>query len=256
MPYDTTLAPQPTAPPPIPDAVSQPIAHWTHTLALFLVVIVTASLGRLRAAAAIDNSTHLLRYLSSIMIEWLLLGAVIAGIYRRRKFFLTAFANRARSIATSLGLGLAVYCVGFITIATIGSALYFTPLFHRRNEAVILAMMPHTPFEFIAWFFVSLTAGICEELIFRGYLLQQLTAWTQRPIVAILAVGALFGCIHLYEGAAAIVPLAALGIVYGFIVRHYKGDLRAVIVAHTLQDFLVALLFLARPFLERYRHLS
>jgi len=253
MPYDTTLAPQPTAPPPIPNVVPQPIAHWTHTLALFLILIVTASLGRMRATAAIDNSTHLLRYLSTILLEWLLLGAVIAGIYRRREFFLIAFANRARSIAASFGLGLAVYCMGFIAIATVGSALYFTPLFHRRNEAVVLAMLPHTPFEFLFWFVVSLTAGICEELIFRGYLLQQLTAWTKRPIVAIVAVGALFGCIHLYEGMAAILPLTALAIVYGFVVRHFEGDLRAVIVAHTLQDFLIAFFALARPFVERHQ---
>ena len=114
-------------------------------------------------------------------------------------------------------------------------------------------MLPHTAVEFLMWFFVSLTAGICEELIFRGYLLQQLTAWTKRPIAAIVLAGALFGCIHLYEGIAAIAPLAALGIVYGLIVHRYKGDLRAVIVAHTLQDFLVALLALARPFIERHQ---
>ena len=98
-----------------------------------------------------------------------------------------------------------------------------------------------------------MTAGICEELIFRGYLLQQLTAWTGRPITSIVATGALFGCLHVYEGLAAIVPLAALGMLFGFVVRQMKGDLRAVIVAHTLQDFLIALLALARPFLLRHQ---
>jgi membrane protease YdiL (CAAX protease family) len=183
----------------------------------------------------------------------LLLGSVIAGIYHRRAFFLNAVVHPERSWPESVGLGAAVYCMGFLTIAIIGSALYFTPLFHRRNEEVILAMLPHTAFQFLVWFFVSLTAGICEELIFRGYLLQQLTAWTKRPILSIVAAGALFGCLHLYEGLGAIVPLAALGILFGFVVRHLKGDLRAVIVAHTLQDFLVAFIALARPFLLRHQ---
>jgi membrane protease YdiL (CAAX protease family) len=82
-------------------------------------------------------------------------------------------------------------------------------------------------------------------------LLRQLTAWTQRPFLAILLASLLFGSVHLYEGLGAILPLAALAIVYGLVVRHFKGDLRAVIIAHTLQDFVVALLLLLRPYLER-----
>jgi membrane protease YdiL (CAAX protease family) len=249
MPYNTTAAP----PPPVPFTTIKPIAHWTHTAALLGFLTLSALLGRLRAELPVEAGSHTLRYVSTITLEWLLLGSVIAGIYHRREFFLTAFTSRRNSLGSALGQGLAVYCIGTMAIVAIGSALYFTPLFHRRNEAVVLALMPHTPLEFVAWFFVSLTAGVCEEVIFRGYLLQQFTAWTQRPITAIVLAGALFGCLHLYEGLAAIIPLAVLGIIYGLVVRHFKGDLRAVIVAHTLQDFLVALLVLARPFLEHYR---
>jgi len=217
-------------------------------------LLVSASFAHERATTTTTSTgSPLLRYISTMTLEWLLLGSVIAGIYHRRAFFFKAFVHRERSWAESLGLGAAVYCIGFIVIAIIGSALYFTPLFHHRNEDVVLAMLPHTLFQFLGWFLVSLTAGICEEVIFRGYLLQQLIAWTRRPILSILATGALFGCLHLYEGLAAIVPLAALGILFGFVVRQMKGDLRAVIVAHTLQDFLVALIALARPFLLRHQ---
>jgi len=206
----------------------------------------------MRTVPVNDNSSHLFRYLSAVLFEWLLLGASMAGLYRRREFFELAFTTRAWSLVRSLRLGIAVYLAGFLTIGLVGGALYFTPLFHRRNQAVILALMPRTPSELAAWLFVSLTAGLCEELIFRGYLLQQLSAWTKRPVAAIVLTGVLFGCLHLYEGVAAVFPLAALGILYGFVVRRSHGDLRAVILAHTLQDFLVAFIPLARPFLERY----
>jgi membrane protease YdiL (CAAX protease family) len=249
MPHDMTAAP----PPPVPLSSAQPIAHWTHTAALLGFLTLTALLGRIRAELPASAGSHTLRYFSTITLEWLLLGSVIAGIYHRREFLLTAFATRRHSLGSSIGQGLVIYCIGIMAIVAVGGALYFTPLFHRRNEAVILSLMPRTPLEFLAWFFVSLTAGACEEIIFRGYLLRQFTAWTQRPIAAIVLTGALFGCLHLYEGIAAIVPLAVLGIIYGMAVRHFKGDLRAVVVAHTLQDFLVALLVLARPFLERYQ---
>ena len=118
---------------------------------------------------------------------------------------------------------------------------------------MILAIAPHTPLEFVVWFGVSLTAGICEELVFRGYLLQQLIAFTGRPVVSVVIAALLFGSVHLYEGLAAVLPLTALALVYGFVVRYCKGDLRAVIIAHTLQDFIVALLIVARPYLEHYQ---
>jgi len=217
-----------------------------------LSTYVTTRRAAATAAGVVSHTPRLLRYLSSIGLEWLLLGLVLAGVYRRREFLRTAFRNRARGVLESLGMGVAVYVLGLFAIASVGLVLYLTPFFHRRNEAVILAIAPHTPLEFVVWFAVSLSAGICEELIFRGYLLQQLTALSGRPVVSIIVAAMLFGSVHLYEGVAAMLPLAALALVYGFVVRLYKGDLRAVIVAHTLQDFLVAMLVAARPYLERH----
>ena len=185
------------------------------------------------------------RYITSIVAEWLLLGSVIAGIYVRRTFFHTTLLQRIPSIGLVLGLGPAVYISSALALALVRALLQFTPLAHKVNLDVILAMAPHTPLEFLLWFGVSLSAGVCEELIFRGYLLQQFTAWLRSPVAAIVVSGLLFGCVHLYEGLGAILPLATLGIVYGFVVRYFKGDLRAVIVAHFLQDFLVAFLVLA-----------
>lgn len=232
-------------PPPIPDPA--PIAHWTHTFALFAVLLFTTLTGRMRSLGPIVQSEpHFVRYLSSMLLEWLLLGAVLAGIYRRGPFLLNALRARTQSLWTVLLGGIPVYFFGLAAIAIIGITLLKTPLHGQTNEAVLLAMMPHTPLEYLTWFGVSLTAGVTEELIFRGYLLQQLTAWTRRPVLSIFLAALLFGSVHLYEGLAAILPLAALAVVYGFIVRFMKGDLRTVIVAHTLQDFLVPLLLLLR----------
>jgi len=256
MSYDSTLLAEPPSPPPppLPEGKLQPIAHWLHTVALLALFILTTMFTEHRAATRQLGHTALMpSYLASIAAEWVLLGLVIAGIYRRRDFLAEAFMNRSRTFLESIGLGAAVYVAGFIAIALVSSVLYFTPLFHKRNEAAIAAMAPHTPLQFLVWFGVSLSAGLCEELIFRGYLLQQLSAWTQRPVVSIFLGAMLFGSVHLYEGLGAILPLAALALVFGFVVHYFKGDLRAVVVAHTLQDFIVALLLLARPYLEQHQ---
>lgn len=236
-----------------PRPAARPIAHWTHTLALCFILALTALYTHSRAAAATPEPTeHIFRYTSSILMEWLLLGAVIAGIYLRRNFFLKAFHHPEHTAAQTFGLGIVTYIVGTLAIVAVSGALYFTPLGSKRNTDVVLAMLPHKPLEFILWLGVSLTAGICEELIFRGYLLQQFTAWTKRPILAVFLTALLFGSVHLYEGLGAILPLAALAVVYGLCVQYFKGDLRMVIIAHTLQDFLVAVFALLAEHFKQF----
>ncbi len=260
LPAEAHAAPPDTIPPPPPRA-DEPvplIAHWAHTAAIVAGFFLVAAFSTLRARHAqthpqpAGTHSHAARYASSAIAEWIMLGLTLAGIQQRRAFLRKAFLNRAHTWASSIGLGLAVYCLGTMLLVVIGGALYFTPLFHRRNEAVILNMLPHTPLAMLGWFGVSLSAGVCEELIFRGYLLQQFTAWTTRPVLAVLLTGMLFGSLHLYEGAAAVLPLMALGVLFGEVARRLKGDLRSVIVAHTLQDFLVALLALLQAYLRAH----
>lgn len=244
-------------PPPRPDPQTRPVASWLHTVGLFLLLAITTLIGRSRASAThLHPATLAWHYASTILLEWVLLAFVLAGIHHRRAFLARALRSRATTLAQSFSLGGAVYLCGFVAIALVSLALLKTPLAHQRNDAFVLALLPRTRMQVLLWFGVSLSAGICEELIFRGYLLQQLIAWTQRPMLSILIAAALFGSVHLYEGFGAILPLAALAIVYGFVAHRAHGDLRAVIVAHTLQDFLVGLFGLAHGFVERTHHLS
>ena len=234
---------------------SEPIAPAAHTIVFLLLLLLTTIYGHLHAAPALVEATpRLTRFISTVLYEWLLLGSVIAGIYHRGAFFDAAIFKRIPPLATTLLQGAGVYLLGLVAIVAVGAALYQTPLRGMHNDAVLHAMLPQTMPQLALWFLVSLTAGICEELIFRGYLLQQFIAWTGRPMVSVLLAGLVFGSIHLYEGLAAILPIAALGIVYGLIVVRYRGDLRAVMVAHTLQDFLIAIFALARPYAERHAH--
>jgi uncharacterized protein len=46
------------------------------------------------------------------------------------------------------------------------------------------------------WLFVSVAAGIGEEIIFRGYLQKQLHAATRSLAVAVVLQGLVFGLIH------------------------------------------------------------
>ncbi len=66
------------------------------------------------------------------------------------------------------------------------------------------------------WFaFLCTTAGICEETLFRGFLLQYLHVfpWTLNLTLALLIAAVIFGLNHLYGGVGGVVG----GVVAGFL---------------------------------------
>ncbi|WP_181918946.1 CPBP family intramembrane glutamic endopeptidase [Wenzhouxiangella sediminis] len=74
-------------------------------------------------------------------------------------------------------------------------------------------MLPNDRREAI-WFIgpVSLTAGICEELLYRGYLMQWLAGFI--PVwAAMLLSSAVFGLMHAYQGPGGILRTVGLGLV-------------------------------------------
>src|SRR4051812_7474945 len=81
----------------------------------------------------------------------------------------------------------------------------------RRQMGKIEAFLPKTG-EQLAWgLIVSLFAGLCEEIAYRGYLIAFLQAWLpQWP--ALVGAALLFGIAHLYQGAAGTMVTTALGL--------------------------------------------
>jgi membrane protease YdiL (CAAX protease family) len=89
-------------------------------------------------------------------------------------------------------------------------------------------------FEISVWIVVSLSAGFCEELIFRGYLQRQFSALTGRIWLGILLQGIVFGLIH-PRGWRAVVVISVLGILYGTLAARRK-NLRPGILSHGWSD--------------------
>ncbi len=60
---------------------------------------------------------------------------------------------------------------------------------------------------------LSITAGICEELLFRGYLIWYLTAYVGLPAASVLS-GVAFGLGHLYQGRPQALKIIFVGFVF------------------------------------------
>jgi hypothetical protein len=75
-------------------------------------------------------------------------------------------------------------------------------------------LLPHTPIELDTFMRVSATAGICEEVLYRGFLAWFLAQWM--PFWAAMMIsGVLFGLAHAYQGRSGVIKTGAIGIAFG-----------------------------------------
>ena len=95
--------------------------------------------------------------------------------------------------------------------------------------------------------FVALTAGITEELAIRGYLQPRLELVFSNSWTAILISSVLFGLLHFGYGTIMnMIGPFFIGLVFAYFYSKYR-NIKVLIVAHFLWDFLVLLLLIRSP---------
>jgi uncharacterized protein len=128
-------------------------------------------------------------------------------------------------------LGLAVVFLIGSNIVLIGLSAILRP----GPNANISRMFPHGPAEIVLWIFLSLSAGICEEITTRGYLQKQLSGLLRNGTAGLFAQGILFGAVHAYQGPKLMFTIAVLGCMLGWLAQ-WRQSLRPGMISHFLQD--------------------
>jgi membrane protease YdiL (CAAX protease family) len=104
----------------------------------------------------------------------------------------------------------------------------------RKQMTSIEGVLPHTPVELKLFLALSLAAGVCEEIVFRGYLLPYFDSLVGRA-GAVLATTLLFGVGHAYQGPRGIVRTGIVGLLLaGAYVA--TGSLLASVLLHVVID--------------------
>jgi membrane protease YdiL (CAAX protease family) len=83
--------------------------------------------------------------------------------------------------------------------------------------------------------FLSLSAGICEEFTFRGYLQKQLHGCVKSATAAVMIQGVIFGAAHAYQGLKLVLTIVVLGSLIGWLAQWRKST-RPGMISHFLQD--------------------
>jgi hypothetical protein len=219
--------------------VNKYIAPWWHTLLVLLPLcigsVASAHQHTLEHVNLPGISARLSSYFTVMVEEWLSVCFIWLALKRRGLPISSLISGRWKNpIAVLRDLGLAI---GFLIVVLPLMAVMGRLLGTDPNQ---ISFVPKTAFEAIVWLGVAATAGFCEELIFRGYLTQQLSGWTNSQILAILIQGVAFGLAHGYQSRSMIAIM-----VYGWLIgllAFWRKSLRPGMFSHALQDGLAGTL--------------
>ena len=178
-------------------------------------------------------------YLWLIGLEWLWVRFVYKGMQARRRSMLE-FIGRPGFTPRQL-----VGDLAYAALALAFSYAWFVGAQHllSRGAAVSNPLLPAPPSGVAGipvWIGLSLSAGICEEVVFRGYLQRQLAALMGSTSLAILGQAIVFGVAHGYEGAGAAMRIVVYGVALG-VLAQWRGNIRAGALAHAAWDILAGL---------------
>lgn len=104
----------------------------------------------------------------------------------------------------------------------------------RDRMSRLERMLPHDAGEFRRFRWLATTAGVCEEILYRGYLIWYFVHWMD-VIPAAALTSAIFGVGHSYQGLKGVLQTGLLG---GFLAGVYlvTGSIYPCILLHALMD--------------------
>lgn len=197
---------------------------------------------RFEAALGHDRGARLWLYRRLLVLEWGLV-ALVAGVVLVAPLGWSDLGLRLPDASpTVLAVAIALFVLSFLVLST---GMVRTAARRDRHDAPALgsaspsvtALVPRTRVE-RRWFgLVAVSAGVCEEVLYRGFLLGVVVAVLPGlPALGLVVLGGLiFGLAHAYQGATGIATTAVLGAILTYLYVG-TGTLLVPIVVHAAID--------------------
>lgn len=226
---------QPEAAPAARTHFAVQVAPWWHTWLLIVLLGGFSFLNAGRIHGSQLGAHHLPRYGASLAFEWIVLLIAWWGL-RMRRFPLAellGFRRGWRAWAGDLGAAAIFWIMAMIVLAAIGIVLRLLHFSTPQKELVQLA--PRTGLEMLLWIALSLSAGFCEEVLFRGYFLRQFSSAGGRVWLGVVVSSLLFGIGHGYEGGSGMIAITVFGALFCALAIA-RRSLRPGMIAHAWHD--------------------
>jgi len=220
---------------PLNNKIQGLIASPLHTLLVAGIWAANTYLAAMRAGqsrAGLGPSRTAI-YLRTMVFELVMLGVVAFGVWLRGMSLQTIFGQRWRStlqMFRDLGLGVLLWIAATVVTSLLGG--------HQSGDSAnreVAFLLPQTSREMLLWILLSITAGICEEAIYRGYFQRQFSGLTRSVPAGIILSAGMFGAAHAYQGMSRALVIVVSGLLYGAFAE-WRRTVRPGMFGHTIQD--------------------
>lgn len=250
-PIDTTA-------PAVPRAPHEPVAPYWHTGLIVALMVAVAILSA--AGHKARSGSPLPSYITTLVWQWALFALVVWGIWKKGLKPGALLGKRWRSFddvlmdfvwAAAFFIGSRVILAIIVVVVMAVAKLPPDTFTLKKSVEAVGSLAPNTAVEIVLWIGLSITAGIVEEFVFRGYLQRQLIALTRNAAAGIALCALVFGFAHAYQGGTQMIIITALGALFG-ILAWWRQNLKPGIIAHAGQDIFagIAVGWIARNILK------
>ncbi len=177
-------------------------------------------------------------YRQTALVEWIILVLLIAAWFD--------FSRPLADLGFVMPGGPGFWIGAVLCVAAVGYLFYSWRIAKKASDADkaryadsfgnLVAFLPHTRSELNNFYGVSITAGVVEEVIYRGfviwYLGQYMPIWG-----AVVLSSVAFGLGHSYQGANGVARVTLIGLAFGTLYV-VTGSIWLPIIAHALLDIL------------------
>jgi membrane protease YdiL (CAAX protease family) len=218
---------------------------WDFWLIFLFLSMVLPWRGRqrMRRLMALPEATrdHRIRlYVSTILFQWLLTVVIAWRALARglawRELALSGEFTASILLVTSAGAAL----IGVVHWRNLRQLATLDHPAMKTLRALGARLFPRSKTELAFYILLALTAGLCEEFIFRGFVIAALFRAGLSTVSAVLLSSLMFGLAHLYQGKGGSMGTALLGILFGA-ARIVLASLIPVIIWHAVLDIVAGI---------------
>ena len=180
----------------------------------------------------VKRSNWPITYAANFLSHWIVFGLTYVGLFLNQVRFGDLIgapsptrANWPKHVGDAL----------LFWFSLIALTVFFVVLFGDFRGEDYFAL-PKTPLQLVAFIPLAVTAGFCEEVVFRGYLLKQFERLTSSTSTAIIGQAIVFSLVHGYhQTVVGFVHKFCFGLVFGALAT-WRKSLVPGIMAHVLLD--------------------